>query len=173
VSPHVLVCDEPVSALDVSLQAQVINLLDQLRAERELTYVFISHDVALVRYFTDRMGVMYLGGMVEVGGTQDVLEEPLHPYTKSLIESVPDPSARTRDDASSGTSVLAGDLPSPLDPPPACRFHTRCPIGPMYRDDRERCTTETPPLRELRPGRLTACHFAEELLRSSPAPAED
>ncbi|MEO3754085.1 ABC transporter ATP-binding protein [Streptomyces sp. B6B3] len=179
VDPDVLVCDEPVSSLDVSLQAQVVNLLDELQARRELAYVFISHDVSLVRYFTDRVGVMYLGTVVESGPTLPVLDTPLHPYTRSLIDSVPEPSAATAERRSEPAPVLAGELPSPLDPPSGCRFHPRCPIGPAYRDrtaeERERCVTEAPALREIEPGRHSACHFAEELLRpaggTTPAPA--
>ncbi len=169
VDPDVLVCDEPVSSLDVSLQAQVVNLLDELQARRGLAYVFISHDVSLVRYFTDRVSVMYLGTVVESGPTLPVLDTPLHPYTRSLIDSVPEPSAATAERRSEPAPVLAGELPSPLDPPSGCRFHPRCPIGPAYRDrtteGRERCVTEAPALREVEPGRRSACHFAEELLR--------
>jgi oligopeptide/dipeptide ABC transporter ATP-binding protein len=168
VDPEVLVCDEPVSSLDVSLQAQVVNLLDELQARRGLAYVFISHDVSLVRYFTDRVGVMYLGTMVETGPTLPVLDNPLHPYTRSLIDSVPEPSAETAERRSEPAPVLAGELPSPLDPPSGCRFHPRCPIGPAFRDrkaeGRERCVTEVPALREIQPGRSAACHFAEDLL---------
>ncbi|MGP3967647.1 dipeptide ABC transporter ATP-binding protein [Streptomyces sp. 6N223] len=168
VDPEVLICDEPVSSLDVSLQAQVVNLLDELQADRGLAYVFISHDVSLVRYFTDRVGVMYLGTMVETGPTLPVLDAPLHPYTRSLIDSVPEPNAETAVRRSEPAPVLAGELPSPLDPPGGCRFHPRCPIGPAFRDrkaeGRERCVTEPPPLREVGPGRHSACHFAEELL---------
>ncbi|MBL1068831.1 ABC transporter ATP-binding protein [Streptomyces sp. 7-21] len=164
VGPQVLVCDEPVSSLDVSLQAQVINLLDELQAERGLSYVFISHDVSLVRYFTDRTGVMYLGTMVETGPTLPVIDTPLHPYTRSLIAAVPEPSAAAAGRRAQAAPPLAGELPSPLAPPPGCRFHPRCPIGPAYRDGRDRCATEAPALREIRPGHRSACHFAEELL---------
>jgi peptide/nickel transport system ATP-binding protein len=168
VDPEVLICDEPVSSLDVSLQAQVVNLLDELQAERGLAYVFISHDVSLVRYFTDRVGVMYLGTMVETGPTLPVLDGPVHPYTRSLVDSVPEPNAETAERRADSAPALAGELPSPLNPPGGCRFHPRCPIGPAFRDrkaeDRERCVTEAPALREIRPGRHAACHFAEELL---------
>ncbi|MGP4110732.1 dipeptide ABC transporter ATP-binding protein [Streptomyces sp. 4N509B] len=173
VDPDVLVCDEPVSSLDVSLQAQVVNLLDELRARRGLAYVFISHDVSLVRYFTDRVAVMYLGTVVESGPTLPVIDAPLHPYTRSLVDSVPQPNAETAARRADSTPALAGELPSPLNPPGGCRFHPRCPIGPAYRDrraeGRERCVSEAPALREIRPGRHAACHFAEELLADEPA----
>ncbi|WP_420000172.1 dipeptide ABC transporter ATP-binding protein [Streptomyces boninensis] len=163
VDPEVIICDEPVSALDVSLQAQVVNLLDELQAERGLAYVFISHDVSLVRYFSDRVAVMYLGTAVETGPAVPVVDAPLHPYTRSLIDSVPEPDAATAERREERRPALTGDLPSPLDPPAGCRFHPRCPIGPRHREGRERCETEVPVLRELRPGRAAACHFAEEL----------
>ncbi|NGN63573.1 ABC transporter ATP-binding protein [Streptomyces sp. A7024] len=164
VDPEVIICDEPVSALDVSLQAQVVNLLDELQAERGLAYVFISHDVSLVRYFSDRIAVMYLGTVVETGPAVPVVDAPLHPYTRSLIDSVPEPDAATAERRDERGPALTGDLPSPLDPPGGCRFHPRCPIGPQHREGRERCVTEAPVLRELGPGRAAACHFAEELL---------
>ncbi|WP_255952981.1 dipeptide ABC transporter ATP-binding protein [Streptomyces odontomachi] len=172
VDPEVLVCDEPVSALDVSLQSQVVNLLDELQAERGLSYVFISHDVSLVRYFSDRVTVMYLGTAVETGPARTVVDRPLHPYTRSLTESVPEPGTRT-DDGTGGqrarrTPALTGDLPSPLNPPSGCRFHPRCPIGPSHVAGRERCVSEAPALREITPGRTAACHFAEELLAPTP-----
>lgn len=163
VSPEIIVCDEPVSALDVSLQAQVLNLLSRLQAERGLTFVFISHDVALVRYFTDRMAVMYLGTVVELGPTDQVLSHPLHPYTRSLIASVPEPSAAAAAQRDHLEPPLSGDLPSPLNPPSGCPFHPRCPIGPLFHAGKDRCLTESPQLREIHDGRRAACHFAEEL----------
>jgi peptide/nickel transport system ATP-binding protein len=167
VDPDVLICDEPVSALDVSLQAQVVNLLDELQAERGLSYVFISHDVSLVRYFSDRVTVMYLGTAVETGPAVPVLDSPLHPYTRSLVDSVPQPAASADGSrGAEGAPALTGDLPSPVDLPSGCRFHPRCPIGPRFREGRERCATEAPVLREVAPGRSGACHFAEELLLS-------
>ncbi|WP_049580167.1 ABC transporter ATP-binding protein [Streptomyces sp. SBT349] len=171
VDPRVLVCDEPVSSLDVSLQAQVVNLLDALQAERGMGYVFISHDVSLVRYFTDRVVVMYLGTAVESGPSPDVLDAPLHPYTRTLVDSVPEPGPSAAERRDGPAPAPVGEPPSPLDPPGGCRFHPRCPIGPAFRDreaeGRERCVSEAPPLREIRPGRTTACHFAEELLGES------
>lgn len=171
VDPEVLICDEAVSALDVSLQAQVVNLLDELQAERGLSYVFISHDVSLVRYFSHRVAVMYLGTVVETGPAATVLDAPLHPYTRSLGQSVPEPSAATVAQRATRTPALTGDLPSPLDPPSGCRFHTRCPIGPLHREGRARCAAQAPALREIQPGRAAACHFAKELLDVTPAPA--
>ncbi|MFI6348944.1 dipeptide ABC transporter ATP-binding protein [Streptomyces sp. NPDC050560] len=164
VDPRVLICDEAVSALDVSLQAQVVNLLDELQAERGLSYVFISHDVSLVRYFSHRVTVMYLGTAVETGPAATVLDAPLHPYTRGLVASVPEPSAASVERRARRAPALTGELPSPLDPPAGCRFHTRCPLGPLHHEGRARCTEEAPVLREIRPGRSAACHFAEELL---------
>lgn len=139
--PEFLVCDEPVSALDVSVQAQVLNLLQELREARGLTYLFISHDLDVVSYLSDRIGVMYLGSLVEVGDGREVARHPLHPYTRALF---------------SDSFLLSGELPSPADPPSGCPFHTRCPAC------RERCRTERPALRELGDGRLCACHWAGE-----------
>jgi peptide/nickel transport system ATP-binding protein len=156
VNPEFIVADEPVSALDVSIQAQIINLLEQLQLEFSLTYLFIAHDLAVVRHISDRIAVMYLGWIVEVSPAGELYENPLHPYTISLLSAVPIPDPvveRQRE-----TILLAGDLPSPANPPPACRFHTRCPyVQPT------RCTTEVPPLRKLGEGHLVACHWAEEI----------
>jgi peptide/nickel transport system ATP-binding protein len=156
VNPDFIVADEPVSALDVSIQAQIINLLENLQAEFELTYLFIAHDLAVVRHISDRIAVMYLGSIVEVSPAEDLYDMPLHPYTISLLSAVPipDPVVERRRE----TILLAGDLPSPANPPPACRFHTRCPyIQPT------RCRDEAPPLRELEPGHVVACHWAEKI----------
>jgi peptide/nickel transport system ATP-binding protein len=157
VNPDFIVADEPVSALDVSIQAQIINLLEQLQSEFELTYLFIAHDLAVVRHISDRIAVMYLGSIVEVSPADDLYEEPLHPYTISLLSAVPIPDPvveRQRE-----TILLPGDLPSPANPPHACRFHTRCPyVQPT------RCRDETPPLRPLGgEGHVVACHWAEEI----------
>jgi len=155
-NPDFIVADEPVSALDVSIQAQIINLLEKLQSEFDLTYLFIAHDLAVVRHISDRIAVMYLGTIVELSPAEELYDNPLHPYTISLLSAVPipDPEVETRRE----TILLAGDLPSPANPPPACRFHTRCPyVQPT------RCKTEVPALRKLADGHLAACHWAEEI----------
>jgi len=148
-NPRLIVCDEPVSALDVSIQAQVLNLLDDLQEEMKLTYLFISHDLSVVRYLSDRVCVMFLGKICEIGDTKDVYENPLHPYTKFLLEAVPkpDPDLRKED-----KDMLVGEIPSPVNPPSGCRFHTRCPYAT------ERCSQEEPVMREIG-GRMVACHI--------------
>ncbi|MQA25791.1 MAG: ATP-binding cassette domain-containing protein [Micromonosporaceae bacterium] len=152
VSPEVLVLDEPVSALDVSVRAEVINLLARLRDELALTYVFISHDLGMVRHLSDRIAVMYLGRLAELGDWRAVSDAPLHPYTRSLQEAVPaaDPEAESRREA----VPLRGEPPDPSAPPPGCRFHTRCPLAEQL------CREESPALMELRPGQFVACHVA-------------
>jgi peptide/nickel transport system ATP-binding protein len=156
VNPAFIVCDEPVSALDVSIQAQIVNLLEELQDELGLTYLFIAHDLAVVRHISDRIAVMYLGGIVEVSPAEQLYESPLHPYTISLLSAVPIPDPVV--ERSRQRIFLTGDLPSPSDPPEACRFHTRCPyVQPT------RCTTERPALRSLGTGHTVACHWAEEI----------
>jgi peptide/nickel transport system ATP-binding protein len=155
-NPDFVVADEPVSALDVSIQAQIINLLEQLQEEFDLTYLFIAHDLAVVRHISDRIAVMYLGWLVEVSSAAELYENPLHPYTISLLSAVPIPDPVV--ERSRESILLAGDLPSPANPPPACRFHTRCPyVQPT------RCRDEVPPLRTLASGHEVACHWAEEI----------
>lgn len=158
-SPRFIVADEPISALDVSIQAQVVNLLLELKEQLGLTYLIIAHDLAMVRHISDRVAVMYLGRIVELGSRASVFEGPRHPYTRALLASVPipDPSVATQRQP----QALAGDIPDPADPPSGCSFHTRCPFA------NDRCQTEDPGLRELGSERyphLVACHRAEELM---------
>jgi peptide/nickel transport system ATP-binding protein len=163
VNPAFIVCDEPVSALDVSIQAQIVNLLEGLQEELGLTYLFIAHDLAVVRHISDRIAVMYLGGIVEVSPADDLYDSPLHPYTISLLSAVPIPDPVVEKQRS--RIFLTGDLPSPANPPAACRFHTRCPyVQPT------RCTEERPELRTLVPGHSVACHWAEEIRAGSIQP---
>jgi peptide/nickel transport system ATP-binding protein len=155
--PRLIVADEPVSALDVSVQAQILNLLMDLKKEFSLTYLFIAHNLDVVRYISDRIAVMYLGRIVEIGPCLEVYGKPLHPYAKALISAAPVPDP---DFDRSHRVLLQGDLPSPANPPPGCPFHTRCPIA------RDQCKQDVPTLREITPGHHAACHFAEELLHS-------
>jgi oligopeptide transport system ATP-binding protein len=151
--PLFIVCDEPISALDVSIQAQVVNLLEDLQDQFNLTYLFIAHDLSMVRHICDRVAVMYLGLIVELGDRNEVYENPLHPYTRALLSAVPIPDPKK--DRKRHRTILTGDVPSPIDPPPGCRFHPRCPIAV------EHCKVEVPIWREINPGHWVACHAVE------------
>ncbi len=151
VDPEFIVCDEPISALDVSIQSQVVNMLEDLQQEKHLTYLFIAHDISVVRHISNRIGVMYLGSLVELAESYELCSHPAHPYTKSLLSAVPLPDPwKSRERK---RIVLEGDIPSPLNPPPGCRFHTRCPIA------KDICRESMPQLKELSPGHLAACHM--------------
>ena len=168
VEPELIVCDEPISALDVSIQAQVINLLERLQTDLGLTYLFIAHDLAVVRHIADRVAVMYLGKIVEVAPSDVLYQQPLHPYTVALLSAVPVPDART--ERSRRRIILKGDIPSPADPPTGCRFHTRCWLRERLGNP-EICVTTDPPLASIpqaRPDQTVACHFARELLEDRP-----
>ena len=155
VEPRFIVCDEPISALDVSIQAQIVNLLQDLQQAEELTYLFISHDLKIVRYICDRVAVMYLGRVVELAEANDLYGEPKHPYTQALLSAVPLP--RPRDRKKRQRIILKGDVPSPIDPPRGCPFHPRCPI----KDKPDACSTDEPALRQLSNGTYAACHVAQ------------
>ena len=146
-------CDEPISALDVSIQAQIVNLLEDLQDAEKLTYLFISHDLKVVQHICDRVAVMYLGRIVELAQAKMLYREPKHPYTQALLSAVPRIDPKTRRDR----VILTGDVPSPLAPPPGCPFHPRCPV----KDKPEACFTELPKLRVLANGSQAACHVAE------------
>jgi oligopeptide transport system ATP-binding protein len=153
VNPKFIVCDEPVSALDVSIQSQVLNLLSDLQEEFDLTYLFIAHNLAVVKHLSDRVGVMYLGMIVELADADGLYEHPRHPYTKALLSAIPIPDPLMRRER----IVLKGDVPSPANPPSGCRFHTRCYMA------QEICKVEVPPLRDMGGGHMSACHFAEDV----------
>ena len=153
VEPEFIVCDEPISALDVSIQSQVVNMLEDLQAELGLTYLFIAHDISVVRHISNRIGVMYLGNMVELAESYELYKNPIHPYTKTLMSAVPIPDpqvTRARE-----RLILEGDIPSPINPPSGCKFHTRCPYAT------ERCKQETPVFKDYGGGHYAACHLLD------------
>lgn len=153
VDPEFIVCDEPISALDVSIQSQVVNMLEDLQEEKGLTYLFIAHDVSVVRHISDRIGVMYLGCLVELAESYELCSHPIHPYTQTLLSAVPLPDPEKNKTRS--RLILEGDIPSPINPPTGCRFHTRCPYAT------DRCKEEMPQLKEYSPGHFGACHLLE------------
>jgi peptide/nickel transport system ATP-binding protein len=165
VNPDFVVADEPVSALDVSIQAQIVNLMEELQSTFGLTYLFIAHDLAVVRHISDRIAVMYLGWIVEVSPAEELYDNPLHPYTISLLSAVPIPDPEV--ERKREPILLHGDVPSPAAPPQACRFHTRCPfVQPT------RCRDEVPELRQVAPGHLVACHWVEKIQSGGLKPQE-
>ena len=155
VKPDFIVCDEPVSALDVSIQAQVINMFDELQEKLNLTYLFIAHDLLVVRHISDRIAVMYLGHLVELAGADEIYDRPLHPYTRALISAVPVPDPVIA--RANKRIEMTGEIPSPLNAPPGCPFHTRCPYAV------DGCKESMPELREIEKGRFVACHRIEEI----------
>ena len=159
-NPDLIVADEPISALDVSIQAQIINLLERLQSEFGLTYLFIAHDLSVIRHISDRIAVMYLGRIVELAGSRELYERPLHPYSVALLSAVPipDPVVEGR----RRRIILTGDVPNPASPPSGCHFHTRCWLRERLGNP-ERCVAEDPALRRMSDGHQVACHFAEEV----------
>ena len=154
VNPEFIVCDEPISALDVSIQSQVVNMLEDMQEEMGLTYLFIAHDLSVVRHISNRIGVMYLGTMVELAESYELNRHPIHPYTKTLLSAVPVPDPKLS--RSRQRIVLEGDIPSPMNPPKGCRFHTRCPYAT------DRCREQVPVFKEYEPEHWAACHLLEE-----------
>lgn len=165
VKPEFIVCDEPISALDVSIQSQIVNMLEDIQIRNNVTYLFIAHDLSVVRHISDRIGVMYLGTMVELGESYELNRNPLHPYTQTLLSAVPVPDPKLS--KSRQRIVLEGDIPSPMNPPTGCRFHTRCPYAT------DRCKEEVPAFREYEPNHWAACHLLEESHPDAAGKTED
>lgn len=153
VEPEFVVCDEPISALDVSIQSQIVNMLEDMQQDLGLTYLFIAHDLSVVRHISNRIGVMYLGNLVELASSNELHKNPLHPYTVTLLSAVPVPDPRAS--RARKRIILEGDVPSPINPPSGCRFHTRCPYA------KEICAQEVPEFREVAPDHFCACHFVQ------------
>jgi oligopeptide transport system ATP-binding protein len=160
-NPDLVICDEPISALDVSIQAQIVNMLEDLQAELGLTYLFITHDLSMVRHIADRIGVMYLGKIVELSPADALYRAPAHPYTRALLAAIPVPDPTARRD----TAPATGEIPSPLDIPSGCRFRTRCPLAT------ELCAAAEPPLRDMGEGHFAACHYADKVMAGEALPA--
>ena len=155
VNPEFIVCDEPISALDVSIQAQIVNMFEDLQQELGLTYLFIAHDLAIVKHISNRIGVMYLGKLVELAGSSELYKNPIHPYTRSLLSAIPIPDPKAS--RAKKRIVLEGDVPSPVNPPSGCRFRTRCPYAT------ERCAAEVPKFKDYGGGHYAACHRIGEV----------
>jgi oligopeptide transport system ATP-binding protein len=149
VQPSFIVCDEPVSALDVSIQAQIVNMLEEMQKRMSLTYLFIAHDLSVVKHISDRVGVMYLGSLVELAASDELYKNPVHPYTQALISAIP--IAKPKSEITAKRRILKGEIPSPLNPPSGCKFRTRCPLA------KPECANTVPPLREVSPGHFSAC----------------
>ena len=154
VKPEFIVCDEPISALDVSIQSQIVNMLEDMQQQMGLTYLFIAHDLSVVRHISNRIGVMYLGSLVELGESYELNRHPIHPYTQTLLSAVPVPDPKLS--RTKKRIILEGDVPSPMNPPSGCRFHTRCPYAT------EKCKVEAPVFREHEPGHWAACHMLDK-----------
>jgi oligopeptide transport system ATP-binding protein len=157
-NPDLIVCDEPISSLDVSIQAQVVNLLEELQTKLGLTYLFIAHDLSMVRHISDRMAVMYLGKIMELADRDEIYLRPLHPYTQALMSAVPVPDPDMAENRR--RIILEGDIPSPANPPPGCNFNTRCPFA------KEICVQQDPEFIEIQPRHWVACHFAKDFIQS-------